>query len=138
MIKKSVEQLEKPTISIDEEKLIAAGFINSGKRKFIETVVEFSESLFTKTVILSDASSEESEREITSDYVKEAAYKIFAHPIKHHSVIYRLLVIVEYILSVGIGVGGSNLNSVWGVILFVLCFASAVLRFAYRKIKENE
>ena len=42
MIKKSVDQLEKPSISIDEDKLLDAGFINSGKRKFIETVVEFS------------------------------------------------------------------------------------------------
>ena len=108
MIKKSIDQLEKPSISIDEDKLLDAGFINSGKRKFIETVVEFSESLFTKTVMLSDATSEESEREITSDYVKEAAFKIFAHPLKHYSKTYRLLSIAEYIFSIGIGVGASN------------------------------
>lgn len=138
MIKKSVDQLEKPSISIDEDILLDAGFINSGKRKFIETVVEFSESLFTKTVMLSDATSEESEREITSDYVKEAAFKIFAHPLKHYSKTYRLLSIAEYIFSIGIGVGASNLNTFWGIIVFVLSFASAVLSFAYRKIKENE
>ena len=138
MIKKSVDRLEKPSISIDEDKLLDAGFINSGKRKFIETVVEFSESLFTKTVMLSDATSEESEREITSDYVKEAAFKIFAHPLKHYSKTYRLLSIAEYIFSIGIGVGASNLNTFWGIIVFVLSFASAVLSFAYRKIKENE
>lgn len=138
MIKKSVDQLEKPSISIDEDKLLDAGFINSGKRKFIETVVEFSESLFTKTVMLSDATSEESEREITSDYVKEAAFKIFAHPLKHYSKTYRLLSIAEYIFSIGIGVGASNLKTFWGIIVFVLSFASAVLSFAYRKIKENE
>ena len=138
MIKKSIDQLEKPSISIDEDKLLDAGFINSGKRKFIETVVEFSESLFTKTVMLSDATSEESEREITSDYVKETAFKIFAHPLKHYSKTYRLLSIAEYIFSIGIGVGASNLNTFWGIIVFVLSFASAVLSFAYRKIKENE
>lgn len=138
MIKKSIDQLEKPSISIDEDKLLDAGFINSGKRKFIETVVEFSESLFTKTVMLSDATSEESEREITSDYVKEAAFKIFAHPLKHYSKTYRLLSIAEYIFSIGIGVGASNLNTFWGIIVFVLSFASAVLSFAYRKNKENE
>lgn len=138
MIKKSIDQLEKPSISIDEDKLLDAGFINSGKRKFIETVVEFSESLFTKTVMLSDATSEESEREITSDYVKEAAFKIFAHPLKHYSKTYRLLSIAEYIFSIGIGVVASNLNTFWGIIVFVLSFASAVLSFAYRKIKENE
>jgi len=138
MIKKTVDQLQKPTITIDESKLVDAGFINSGKRKFLETVVEFSDSLFTKTVLLSDATNEESEREITSDYVKEAALKIFAHPLKHYSKTYKILSIAEYICSIGIGVGASNINSPWGIIFLLVCFAIAVLSFAYRKIKENE
>lgn len=40
---KSAEKLIKPSVMIDEQNLNAAGFIQSGKRRFKEVVIAFSD-----------------------------------------------------------------------------------------------
>jgi undecaprenyl pyrophosphate synthase len=52
---KSAEKLIKPNVIIEDQNLNAAGFIQSGKRRFKEVVVAFSDDLFLKSVKYSDA-----------------------------------------------------------------------------------
>lgn len=138
MGRKAVENLEKPTISVGIEQLEGAGFITSGKKKYTSIVQGFSDELFVKSIRYCDAASGGYEREVSADNVISAMRKIYSTPIVRHKKFSVILQILEYLLSVGIGVGASNIKETWGIIMCMSCFIFTCVSFIFRKMNEHE
>lgn len=134
----AVDNLEKPTITVGNKQLEEAGFITSGKKKYESIVKSFSDELFIKSILYCDAASGGCEREVSADNVTSAMRKIYSTPIVRHKKSTVILQIVEYILSVGIGVGASNIKETWGVITCMLCLFITCVSFSIRKYYEHE
>lgn len=94
---KSAEKLIKPNVIIEDQNLNAAGFIQSGKRRFKEVVFAFSDDLFLKSVKYSDAGARNNEREVSADDVYNAVKRIYAAPLQQHKKWNLCLQILEYI-----------------------------------------
>lgn len=137
-MKKNAEKLTKPTVTIDEQNLDDAGFIQSGKRKFKEVVTAFSDDLFLKSVKFYDAVARDNDREVSADNVHSAVKKIYATPLEQHKKVNLALQIVEYLCSVLVGVGASNLKEIWGIFMILVSFIIAVVCFMYRTLSKYE
>ena len=135
---KSAEKLIKPSVMIDEQNLNAAGFIQSGKRRFKEVVIAFSDDLFLKSVKYSDAGASNNEREVSADDVYNAVKRIYAAPLQQHKKWNLCLQILEYIFAILVGVGASNLKEMWGLLVFLVCFILATICFVIRTLNKYE
>lgn len=137
-MKKSAEKLSKPTVTIDDTALKEAGFIQSGYCKFKELVKAFSDELFLKSVKYSDAGSRDNDREVSADNVYTAVKTIYVAPLHQHKKRNAILQGIEYVSSALVGVGASNLNEIWGLLMLLFCFVVGVGCFTYRTISNNE
>lgn len=137
-MRKNAEKLTKPTITIDDMALKEAGFIQSGYRKFKELVTAFSNELFLRSVKYSDAGARDNDREVSADNVYTAVKTIYVSPLQQHKKRNMLLQITEYVSSCLVGVGASNLNETWGLLLLLICFVACLGCFTYRTISNNE
>ena len=73
----AIDNLTKPAVSITDNDLDNAGFTNSGKTKFKETVQDFSNQIFEKSVRYGDAEKGDGlEREITHDHITTASFNL--------------------------------------------------------------
>ena len=138
MGREDVDNLDKPKITVGFEQLEVAGFIASGKNRYQSAVQGFSDELFRKSILYCDAASGGCEREVSSDNVTSAMRKIYSTPIVRHKKSTVILQILEYMLSVGIGVGASNIKDTWGVITCMLCLFLTCVSFSIRKYYEHE
>lgn len=137
-MRKNVEKLTKPSVTIDEPALHEAGFIQSGYRKFKELVTAFSNELFLRSVKYSDAGARDNDREVSADNVYAAVKTIYVSPLQQHKKRNVILQVIEYLFSCLVGVGASNLGKTWGILMFVVCFVVCVGCFTYRTISNNE
>lgn len=137
-MKKSAEKLTKPSVTIDDTALKEAGFIQSGYRKFKELVTAFSNELFLRSVKYNDAGARDNDREVSADNVYAAVKTIYVSPLQQHKKRNFILQVIEYFSSCLVGVGASNLDETWGLLVLLLCFVVCVVCFTYRTISNNE
>lgn len=136
----SIDDLTKPIINITDTYLNNAGFTNSGKIKFKETIQDFSNQVFEKSIRYGDAEKGDGlQREVTHDHIKSASFnisKIFGK--KTNSGWSIAAQIGEYIFTGIAGVGGGNLKDQWGIITFGLGLGLAVILIVIRLINAKE
>jgi hypothetical protein len=130
----SIDNLTKPTITVQEHELDDSGFTNSGKTKFKETIQDFCNQIFDKSVRYGDAEKGDGlGREITHDHVTAASYntnKTFGKKSKNNWTIAGQ--VGEYIFTGLAGIGGGNLKEQWGTITFGICLGLAVILIVVR------
>jgi len=130
----NIDNLIKPTITTTDIDLENAGFTNSGKTKFKETIQDFSNQVFEKSVRYGDAEKGDGlEREITHDHVTTASLNIsktFNKKNKSNGLI--AIQVAEYIFTGVAGIGGGNLKEQWGIITFGLGLGLAVILIVVR------
>lgn len=131
----AVNDLEKPIVSIANDRLEAAGFLGSGKTEFKNTLQSFSDELFLSSVKFSDIDNSDDIREITRDHVKNANKKIFGTKLNYgKNGLYITLNIAEYIFVLLVGIGASNFNCSWGIFMSLSSLILASASFIYRSL----
>ena len=109
-----------PAVQIIEDKLQKAGFTGSGTKKYKETVTEYAETLFQKSVSYAEASNNPGlPLEVTHQAVNQAAISIAGAPkAKRHSKLVITGQVLEYVFTALVGIGGGNLKETWGIVAF--------------------
>ena len=122
------------------QELKEAGFTESGKSRYSATLAGYSEALFSKAVNYGEVDkAPDIPREVTHDHVRAAAHSIAAsYGSPQRSKLAVFLQILEYVFTAAAGVGGGNLKESWGVPVFVLGVALAVVCFVVRSLKEKK
>lgn len=127
-------------MSIPDQELDDSGFTNSGKIKFKETIQDFSDQIFDKSVRYGDAEKGDGlEREITHDHVTSASYitsKTFGKRGRSNWSIAGQ--VGEYLFTGLAGIGGGNLKEQWGTILFGVCLGLAVILIVVRLMNTTK
>lgn len=67
-----------------------------------------------------------------------AVKTIYVAPLHQHKKRNAILQGIEYVSSALVGVGASNLNEIWGLLMLLFCFVVGVGCFTYRTISNNE
>lgn len=136
----TIDNLAKPTISVTDNVLDSAGFTNSGKTKFKETIQDFSNQVFEKSVRYGDAEKGDGlQREITHDHIKTASFNISKTFSKKNKSNWLIAAQVgEYIFTGVAGVGGGNLKEQWGIITFGLGLGFAVILIVVRLTNNSK
>ncbi|MCK5722397.1 MAG: hypothetical protein KAI84_07640 [Gammaproteobacteria bacterium] len=134
-----VDKLKIPEIKMSDEELNIAGFTNSGAPQFNETVEGYSRLLFERAIHFSDVDKATNlPREITHDHVRAAAHSIansYGKPTKSKwSTVGQ---IGEYVAIAIVGVGGSNLDNQYGVLVFGVGLLIAVVLIVARLTKTK-
>lgn len=121
-----------------DQELITNGFTESGKKRYIEAVGQYSDALFNTSIKLAEASkASDTNIEVTHEYVRDAAIAISKRKEKP-SMIQIFLQIGEYVCTALVGVGSGNLDQQSGVLLFGLSIAIGIILFVIRIIKGNK
>lgn len=117
-----------------QQELQAAGFTLTGSKRYGDTVNDYSETLFKKSVIYGEASkADDANLEVTHDHVRAAAHNIASTFAKEKPSTWCLPVqIGEYLFTLGAGVGGGAYKETWGIPVFVACIALGVILFVVR------
>lgn len=123
----------------DENYLKQQGFSETGLKRFINTIEEYEEELYKKSIDFGKANQDsDMPLEITTDNVRNAAMKLKTIQAKKKS--HPLLIIsnvFEYIFTIIITIGASNLNKSWGQIVFgifiTLTAILLIIRLSYRR-----
>jgi hypothetical protein len=121
-----------------DQELITNGFTESGKKRYIEAVGQYSDALFNTSIKLAEASkASDTNIEVTHEYVRDAAIAISKRKEKP-SMIQIFLQIGEYVCTALVGVGSGNINQKWGILLFGFSSAIGVILFISRVVKGNK
>jgi hypothetical protein len=136
----TIDNLANPVVSVTDTDLDTAGFTNSGKTKFKETVQDFSNQVFEKSVRYGDAEKGDGlQREITHDHITAASFNISKTFGKRNKSNWLILAQVgEYLFTGVAGVGGGNLKEQWGVITFGLGLGLAVILIVVRLTNSKD
>lgn len=118
----------KVTIEVDQAVLAAAGFTESGKRKFTETIQDYGESLFERSRARGEADSAKGMApEVTHEHVRSAAHSLASYSLPVKSKLMIASQALEYVATAVAGVGGGHLDKKEGILAFALGSAIAVL-----------
>lgn len=120
-----------------EEQLTAEGFTASGVCRYVDTVEEYSEDLYRRSVASGDNDKDRNlSREVTHEHVRSSAESIrYARPKKSKWMMASQ--IGEYLFTALAGVGGGKLDEAWGVGLFVVGVALATILIVFRLTNSN-
>ena len=129
-----------PKINIDPDLLREVGFTLSGETRFKDTIQDYSNTLFKKSVHFGELDkASDAPREITHEHVKAAAFSIAQSYGKDRpSKLQHFAQACEYISTAISGAGASHLDKTAGVIAFVLGAIGAVLLFVYRVTSNRD
>lgn len=112
-------------VSIDTEKLTDLGFIESGRKKYIETVSEYGRELAERSAKVAEANRAKGMPiEIADEHVRQTTFKMFAYFREKQPRGHLMGVVGEYLAAAGIGIGGGNLPELWAVT--TLCLSAVV------------
>jgi hypothetical protein len=123
----------------DSEELKNNGFTESGLARYEQTVEEYADLLYTKSINFGDADkAADYDREVTHDHVRAAAFKI-AQSYGKEKVSGWLIFsqICEYIFTAIGAYSLSNLDETWGTPLFVGSAVIAGILVAIRLSRKN-
>lgn len=115
-------------------------FSETGSKRFIDTVEEFKNELFTKSTDFGKANQEKDmPLEITGANVRSATISINSSQIKKKPHILLIIAnVLEYIFTVLATIGASNTDKKWGMFLFVICIGITVILITIRLIKRGQ
>ncbi len=126
-------------ITIAEQDVIAQGFTETGQKQFCDTVVDYGNTLLKRSCDYADLEKANNmEREVTHTHVKNAAHSLTINNINKTSHWRVLAHVAEYLVATGLGVGASNLNEIWGIILFGICVITLSILVATRLSGRNK
>ncbi len=121
------------------DNLESQGFTPTGKKRLTDTVDSYKAELIKKSVDFAKTSQVEGMPiEVTHEHVRAAAGKLqndFGK--KTMSGIALFGNVVEYICSVGVGLGAGYISQGWGIITFVGSFAIGILLVSLRLTKSR-
>ena len=117
-----------------EQELQDAGFTPGGRKRYLATVEAYSQSLFEKAVTYGKVDkADDTPLEITQENVRAAAHNIVSIFGKDKPSMWNLPIqIGEHVFTALAGVGGGKLDARWGIALFVISIAIAVILFVVR------
>jgi hypothetical protein len=117
-----------------DKELQQAGYTASGAKRYQETVAAYSATLYNKAVVYGHADkATDTNLEVTHDHVRAAAHNITtSFGREQPSKMGVPIQIAEYLLTALAGVASGNLKEQWGIIMFVVCVALAVILFVVR------
>ena len=129
-----------PNLSLDPDNLESEGFTASGQARFKETIQDYSNTVYRKSVNYGELDKASNmPREITHDHVKSAAHSIAQSYGKDKPTkMQKFSQAGEYIATALGGAGASHLDKTLGVLVFVAGAIIAVLLFSYRVIGRGE
>ena len=112
--------------------LKVAGFTESGQTRYKQTVNEYSDILFSKSVAFGDADkADDAAREVTHDHVKAAAHQIAESFSRGDKPVFAVWCQVgEYISAAIAGLGAGKLDQSWGIAVFGICLTLEVPPFS--------
>ena len=117
-----------------DSELDQAGFTESGKSRYKNTSIEYSDTLFTKAAALGDMDKAKGmPREVTHEHVRSATHAIassFGKEGNSRAVVFCQ--VGEYVAAAGVGVGGGKLDQTWGIFLFGLSILIGIILFVSR------
>lgn len=118
----------------NQEQLENSGFTESGKARFIQTVEDYSEKLFSKASSYGNADkAKDLPLEVTHDHVRQAAHSLASSYGKERPSKWAVAChIGEYIFTAIAGIGGGNISKSWGQITFGVSLAIAVILIVFR------
>jgi len=115
-----------------------AGFTDSGVTRYKNAVTAYCDELFGKSVALGDRDKAvDTPREVTHEHVRGAASAIAMRGRDGQTGLHVWCQIGEYISAALAGVGGGNLGTSWGTILFGLSLTLGVILFVTRNTKGS-
>lgn len=124
-------------IKTDTE-LDAAGFTDSGTKRYKNTTAVFCDELFNKSVALGDRDkADDAPREVTHEHVRSAATELSRRSSAEQSRLQIFCQVGEYVCSAGAGVGAGKLDTQMGILTFGGSLAIGVILFVVRNIKAK-
>ena len=113
--------------------MVEAGFTESGKTRFKDTINDYATSVFKRSLTLADFDKgENSPREITHEHVRNAAAKLFLK--SHRPKWLNITTPLEYIATMVAGLSGAYLNTTVGLISFIISISMGVTLIIIRVI----
>lgn len=119
-------------ITIDQQRLVTAGFVESGRKRFIATVRDYSDSLLERAVRNADHDkAPDCDREVGHDHVGQAARSLMrASPKRSGWLIFSQA--CEYVFTACAGAGAGHLDKNMGIVAFALGTALTVILLTVR------
>jgi hypothetical protein len=117
-----------------DQELVQAGYTPSGAKRYRETMEAYAKTLHEKSLAFGEASrASDASIEVTHDHVRSAAHSISSTFGREQPSPYSVPIQVgEYFFTALAGIGGGSLKESWGVPLFVVSVALAVILFVVR------
>jgi hypothetical protein len=120
---------------MNENDLTSAGYTDSGRKRYLQTVESYTTTLHEKALKFAEADkAADASVEVTHDHVRQAAHNIAgsfgADKPSRMSIPCQ---VGEYLCTAAAGVGGGSLSSGWGTPTLVISIAVGVILFVYRQ-----
>lgn len=120
------------------EDLKAAGFTESGIKRYQDTAQDFCLSIFNRSVALGESDkAADAPREVTHEHVRNAAIQMASIGHNGETPADIAQQVLEFVCVAFVGLGAGKLDKQWGIFLFSLCLAGAVISFVIRKIRRR-
>lgn len=123
-----------PKLSVPEESLREAGFIDSGINEFIKLTSAFSDRLFEQS--RNNCEPYHGKYEVTHDHVSNAADNIYKHrPKSKWSTILDFLL---YFFTLVVGIGGGHITEDWGKWVVVIGVVVCAIVYMLKINEQNK
>jgi hypothetical protein len=115
------------------------GFTESGISRYEQTIKEYSESVYSKSIILGRLDqAKDLPLEVTHEHVRNATYAIGKSYGKEQKTPWMVACnVAEYAFTAIAGIGGGNLNKDWGILCFSIPLAIVVILIVVRLTKSK-
>lgn len=122
-----------------DQELQTDGYTESGISRYRQTVEEYSDALYSKSVTFGEADKAKNlPLEVTHEHVRAAAYTIAKSYGKDHQSPWMIASNVgEYLFTAVAGIGGGNLDKPWGTPVFGVALAIAVILIVVRLVNSK-
>lgn len=129
-----------PEIDIKEADLLSAKYTQTGIQRYKQTIEKYGEQLFKIATLLGEKDKRDGfDREITEQHVRNAAIEMNKSLTKTEKPMWIVFCqIGEYLCTAGVGVGGSNLETKWGICTFGLGLTIGIALFITRMTKTKQ
>lgn len=120
-----------------EQQLEKAGFTESGRHRYLKTVGDYADDLFNRSEKYGELDKDKSSiLEITHEHVRDAASSIVRTYGKDRLTRWTIVGQVgEYVFTAIAGVGAGNISTPWGILVFGLSIALAIILLVFRRSK---
>lgn len=120
------------------QELEAAGFTDSGARRYDASMEAYSAALFSKSVALGDRDkADDAPREVTHEHVRSAAAAIEMKGSDRTDPVKVWCQAGEYICAGLAGVGGGSLSKPIGIAVFGISLAVGLVLFVIRSTRSR-